>query len=143
MDRVVRWIDSLIADGTIDEAVIQAAAFGERPRRASAIGIVGTDELDRLMRSASRIVTHGGPGSILQVLAMRRRPIVIPRDPALGEHVDRHQQRFVAWLASRRDIIPVASIEELRATLLAPETAATEARADQHAVERLRGIIHG
>jgi len=110
MDRLVGWVDGLIADGTVDAATIQAAAFGRRPEHARAIDIVGVDELAALMDAAARIVTHGGPGSILQVLARGRRPIVVPRDPSLGEHVDDHQQRFVAWLADRRDIAVATSL---------------------------------
>ena len=28
-------------------------------------------------------------------------PILVPRDPALGEHVDGHQMRFAGWVESK------------------------------------------
>jgi UDP-N-acetylglucosamine transferase subunit ALG13 len=143
MDRVIHWIDSLIDDGTVDEAVIQAATFGDRPRHAKAIGVVGVDEFERMMEAATRVVTHGGPGTILQALALGRQPIVVPRDPRLGEHVDGHQQRFVAWLAGRRDIVPVATFDELRDALARPEDRVGRLAADLAAVARVRRIIHG
>ena len=45
------------------------------------------------------MVTHGGPASIIEVRRAGRLPIVVPRDPARGEHVDDHQQRFAHRLA--------------------------------------------
>jgi len=142
MDRVVLWVDRLIEDGTVDEAVIQAACFGKLPRRAEAIGVVAGDELERLMKSATRVVTHGGPGTMIQALALGRRPIVVARDPALGEHIDGHQQRFVAWLAERRNILPVVALDELRAALLEPEPPIATALVDRRAVKRIRAILH-
>ena len=142
MDRVVLWVDHLIEEGTIDKAVIQAACFGERPRRAEAIGVVAGDELEHLMKSATRVVTHGGPGTIIQALALGRRPIVVARDPALGEHIDGHQQRFVAWLAERRDILPVAALDDLRAALLEPEPPIANGLVDRRAVKRIWAILH-
>lgn len=141
MDRLVGWIDDLLEDGLADAAVIQAAAFGRVPRRATAVGIVDATELDRLMRLADRIVTHGGPGSILQVLALGRRPIVVPRDPAHHEHVDGHQIRFAQWLAERREIAVVSDAAALRRALAEPDAVTRAATVSGGAVERLRALL--
>jgi UDP-N-acetylglucosamine transferase subunit ALG13 len=143
MDRVVRWVDQLIGDGTIDEAIIQSAAFAERPTRATAVGLIPGDELSRLMETASRVVTHGGPGLILQARAFGRQPIVIARDPAFGEHVDGHQQRFVAWLETRQPVVPVATLEAFRSALLAPEDRTSPAEHETEAVRKIRALIVG
>jgi UDP-N-acetylglucosamine transferase subunit ALG13 len=141
MDRVVEWCDSLIADGTIDAAIIQAAAFGRQPERARAVDVLPVAELARLMGEATRIVTHGGPGSILRVLALGRRPIVIARDPALGEHVDSHQLRFVPWLAARREIAVASSREELRAALAEPDQVSRPDGPGGRPAARIRALI--
>jgi len=141
MDRVVRWIDRLIEDGTIESAVIQAANFAERPRYAQSIGVVSPDEIEDLMRTASRVITHGGPGTILQALSLGRSPIVIARDPARGEHVDAHQLRFVAWLAERLPITPVTTLHELRGALATPEPHAPPRDSERKAVRRVREIL--
>lgn len=143
MDRVVAWVDALLGEQIIDRAVVQSASFRLRPARATPIGIVSGDELAALMASADRIVTHGGPGSILQVLALGRRPIVVPRDPAAGEHVDGHQVRFVTWLADRRDIVVVRSLDELRTEVLRPDARRDDSPVPSQAAARVRDIIVG
>jgi hypothetical protein len=53
------------------------------------------------------VITHGGPGTISDAQRSGHRPIVFPRDPSRGEHVDDHQQRFAAWCAER-DLVDLA-----------------------------------
>jgi len=56
-------------------------------------------ELSALLDSADVIVCHGGPESIAQAWARGRLPIVVPRLPQLGEHVDDHQVDFCRRVA--------------------------------------------
>ncbi|HEY3523248.1 MAG TPA: glycosyltransferase [Candidatus Limnocylindrales bacterium] len=108
MDRLVRAIDALSADGVIEEPVIvQSAVYGYLPRHCRTARVVPADVLSAWIDEASRVVCHGGPGSILEVLSRGKVPRVVPRNPAFGEHVDDHQQRFVRWFAERRPLIPV------------------------------------
>jgi UDP-N-acetylglucosamine transferase subunit ALG13 len=67
------------------------------------VGLVGTPmmgpvEMAELLGRASAVVTHGGPGSIMDARDHGHIPVVVARDPRLGEHVDDHQQRFVRHL---------------------------------------------
>jgi UDP-N-acetylglucosamine transferase subunit ALG13 len=55
---------------------------------------------DALARSRV-VVTHGGPGLILEARAYGHRPVVVPRRPDLGEHVDEHQLLFTKRLAAQ------------------------------------------
>ena len=54
----------------------------------------GHDELQRLFATADVVVTHGGPATITQARAAGHVPVVVPRLPGLGEHVDDHQVLF-------------------------------------------------
>jgi UDP-N-acetylglucosamine transferase subunit ALG13 len=143
MNRVVRWVDELIGDGTIDDAVIQSASFDQRPMKASTIGVIPADELARLIETAARVVTHGGPGLILQARAAGRQPIVIARDPRFGEHVDAHQLRFVEWLSAREPIVPVNTIASLREALHTREIREQAGAEQSNAVRRIRQIVLG
>jgi UDP-N-acetylglucosamine transferase subunit ALG13 len=49
--------------------------------------------------SADVVVTHGGPGTILEASSAGHRPVVVPRQRSYGEHVDDHQLRFAKRLA--------------------------------------------
>jgi len=55
-------------------------------------------ELERRMDEARIVVLHGGTSVFLAARALGRRPIVVPRRPEHGEHVDDHQVRFVRAL---------------------------------------------
>ena len=65
------------------------------------------------MAAADVVVCHGGPGTMSLAQRCGHRPIVIARDPALGEHVDDHQQRYTAKLRSANAIESPASVEQL------------------------------
>lgn len=62
---------------------------------------VARETLLEMIRDARVVVTQVGPGTILDTNSVGRRPIAMPRDPALGEHVDRHQFAFGAAMHSR------------------------------------------
>lgn len=53
------------------------------------------------------IVSHGGPATIYQALAVGKVPWVLPRDPTYGEHVNDHQMHFVSDLARQGVVWPI------------------------------------
>lgn len=146
MDRVIQAMDDLVAKGEIaEEVIIQAAHFGLRPVHAEAREVVPYEQLAEWAQEASVVVTHGGPGSIMLALSTGHRPIVIPRDPVFGEHVDDHQLRFAAWLATRRPITVVRAMADLGPAIVQSKSSTREALAaptiPQHAIDRLREIV--
>jgi UDP-N-acetylglucosamine transferase subunit ALG13 len=81
------------------------------------IGLVGTrmlgaHELQELLAVADAVVTHGGPGLIMEARACGHRPVVVPRDPGLGEHVDDHQLLFTARLAAAGLVVPAGDRDQ-------------------------------
>lgn len=54
--------------------------------------------LTALLDQADVVVCHGGPTTIAEARRRGLVPIVVARDPARGEHVDGHQQRFTRRL---------------------------------------------
>jgi hypothetical protein len=53
-----------------------------------------------LIRLADVVVLHGGPASIMEVRGLGKLPVVVPRDPRYGEHVDGHQLRFARRMSA-------------------------------------------
>ena len=148
MDRLIVALDDLLARGELDdEIIITAAAYGRQPTLARALGIQPFGELAEMARTARAIITHGGPASIALALSAGHSPVVVPRDPALREHVDDHQIRFAAWLAERRNVTVVLEMDKLGAALR--ETLSRQAGAPlsrpvpTEAIARLRSIIEG
>lgn len=71
------------------------------------------DDLALAMCVSDVVVVHGGAGSILTALASGKRPIVLPRSSALGEHVDDHQLQMCQMLEDRGLVIVVAPGERI------------------------------
>jgi UDP-N-acetylglucosamine transferase subunit ALG13 len=97
-DRLVGWIDDWLeraGDGV--RCVVQHGS-SRPPRNASAAAYLSYTELQTAMGSADIVVCHGGPATITEARAHGHRPICVPRDPALDEHIDGHQQRFARRL---------------------------------------------
>lgn len=68
------------------------------------VSLVSREQMMDEYRRATAVVTQGGPGGILDVAAVGLRPIVIPRRPDLGEHVDGHQIEFARFMAEAGEV---------------------------------------
>jgi UDP-N-acetylglucosamine transferase subunit ALG13 len=65
-------------------------------------------EVEARVASAEVVVCHAGAGIIAAALRAGRRPIVLPRDPARGEHIDDHQRQLTAKLATWGLVVPIS-----------------------------------
>lgn len=100
-ERLREWADSWQESHPDDEVVLQHG-FTAAPLSARGVEMLAPADLEELLATVDVAITHGGPGTISTVRAAGLLPIVVPRDPALGEHVDDHQQRFATWAEERR-----------------------------------------
>jgi UDP-N-acetylglucosamine transferase subunit ALG13 len=99
-DRLVAWADRW-ADEHPEHHVLVQHGHTTAPSRAKAVDFLSPEDLRAALGDADVIVTHGGPGTITDARSCGRRPIVVPRDPRRGEHVDEHQQRFGTWVQGK------------------------------------------
>ncbi|MEU3019344.1 glycosyltransferase [Nocardiopsis sp. NPDC007018] len=113
-DRLVRWIDDY-ARRHPDLRVLVQHGHSRAPDRASGTAFLTGEELSEAMRSASVVVTHGGPGTITQARTAGHLPIVVARDPELGEHVDEHQLLFVRRVEDAGRVRSCATAQQLHA----------------------------
>lgn len=109
--RFLEWIAAAQRELGFD-LLVQRGATPERPDVPS-IDYMPADELEAQMAAADVVVCHGGPGTMSLAQRCGHRPIVIARDPSLGEHVDDHQQRYTAKLRSADAIDAPSSVDEL------------------------------
>ncbi len=114
-ERVVRWVDAWA--GAHDARVVVQHGTARPPEHAEGVRMLPGDELAELLRSATAVVCHGGPGTIAAVRSAGRLPIVLARDAGLGEHVDDHQVRFVAAAARAGEVRAVDSEAALSSAL--------------------------
>jgi UDP-N-acetylglucosamine transferase subunit ALG13 len=143
-DRLVRWADDWLACHPAVRGLMQIGT-STAPRWAGWVDYLGYDEMEDATRQALAVVTHGGPGSIMLSSAFGRRPIVVPRRAALGEHVDDHQVVFCRRLAAQGAIDLAESegrLGELLSRAVATGQAGGEAPRRGHVEETVRRVQH-
>lgn len=99
--RLIVWVDRWLArqGGQVDAVVQHGTA--PAPRFGRGADYLEHAEFIRLAGSARIVVCHGGPATIAELRRLGHLPVVVPRQPHLGEHVDDHQMRFCARLAAK------------------------------------------
>lgn len=104
--RLVRALDQLVASGALTEEVVVQAGYTREPSPHCTVhAMLPFERIQALMAEARVVVTHGGPASIMQALALGRVPVVVPRQAKYGEHVDDHQVDFARRIADRVEVV--------------------------------------
>ena len=103
-DRAVDWIDDWIDGQTSPVRLVAQVGTSRRSRHGISYDLMPPPDLHAALAAADVVVCHGGPATIADARRAGRLPVVVPRDPALDEHVDDHQQRFARWMADRGQV---------------------------------------
>ena len=114
-DRLIKEIDNLKNDGTIQEDVIIQTGFSTyEPKCCKWSKLLPYQQMVKNVEDARIVITHGGPASFIMPLQIGKIPIVVPRQYKYGEHVNDHQVEFARNVAERMGtIIPVEKINTL------------------------------
>jgi UDP-N-acetylglucosamine transferase subunit ALG13 len=156
-DRLMGWIEGwarshAAADAGTLRIVVQHGS-ATPPAGCEAHELLGHQELQHLMGAADVIVCHGGPATIMEARRHGHLPIVVPRNPAYGEHVDEHQMLFARRLADSGMVRLCTAEQELyglldravrdRPTRLRPRTIADPPAllASADVVDKIAGIV--
>jgi UDP-N-acetylglucosamine transferase subunit ALG13 len=131
-DRLVEAAAALPGD---EEMVVQYGTSSVTSGRGEWIDFMSFDELAVLASRARVVVCHAGVGSIVLARRYGHRPIIMPRRPHLGEHVDEHQMELTRRLAKAGIVTVVETAEELAAAVAAPPAVAQ--------VGTQAGALHG
>ncbi|GAB6985674.1 hypothetical protein JCM10369A_21980 [Nocardioides pyridinolyticus] len=115
-DRLVMWADE-VAGLRPDLRILVQHGATRAPQVAEGRPFLPHRELLDLVGAAAAVACHGGPGTIMDARGAGHVPVCVPRDPALGEHVDGHQIRFAA-IAGRAGVVrTVARADQFHAAL--------------------------
>ena len=91
-NRLIEEVDKLKEDGTITEDVFIQTGFSTyEPKHCQWSKLISYKEMNRKIKEAGIIITHGGPASFIAPLQIGKIPIVVPRQEKYGEHVNDHQ----------------------------------------------------
>ena len=77
--------------------------------------------MSRALERARYVVCHGGAAMVAAAIAAGRRPLVLPRDRAAGEHRTEHQAQLVARLAAAGAVVALRERDRHR-RICAPPT---------------------
>lgn len=141
-DRLVGWVDSWAARNDVD-CVIQYGT-ARPPRCAHGVDYLDKELLELLLDEADIAVAQGGPMSIIEARRHGRLPIVVARDPHLGEVVDGHQLVFCRKLDGQGQI---RHAEDERALVAALDAAlrdptSMQVQEDPEAIEHAAAAVH-
>lgn len=114
-NRLIEKIDQLKENGTISEEVFIQTGFSTyEPKNCDWEKLISYDQMINKIDESRLIITHGGPASFLQVLAMGKKPIVVPRKLEFDEHVNDHQVDFLKkYMCKRNNVTPIYDINNL------------------------------
>jgi UDP-N-acetylglucosamine transferase subunit ALG13 len=99
-DRLIGWVDRWAAAHPDVEVLVQHGT-ADPPAHATAVVMLGYDELVAEMAAADVVIAQGGPATIMDARSVGQRPIVIPRLARFDEVVDDHQVAFTTWMAAK------------------------------------------
>ena len=118
-DRLLKELDRLKENGGIKEKIIVQAGFSTyQPKHCEYHKMIPYQDMERYIREAEIVITHGGPASFLASLQAGKIPVVVPRQKRYGEHVNDHQLEFCRAVEKRMgNIIVVEDIGELEETI--------------------------
>lgn len=116
VDMVDSWCGQLMDSGEPVRCHIQYGTSAP-PRHVTGSDYLDKGKIARYISAADMVITHGGPSTILEVLHSGKRPLVMPRDPKHGEHVDEHQMRFARHMAAKDLVTLVDGPTDLNAAL--------------------------
>lgn len=118
---VVNWADAW-ATAHPEVPVMVQYGYSQPPTVAAGVDFLEPDDLAELLSQAQIVVIHGGPGTLTAARNQGHLPVMTPRDPARGEHVDGHQLRFSQWAQQRalvHSATAPADLDEVITDLLA------------------------
>jgi UDP-N-acetylglucosamine transferase subunit ALG13 len=109
-DRLLAMVDDAVGRGVLPAPVVaQAGHSTYKPRNFQTRSWLRPDAIDKSIRDARYVVCHGGSGLITSAVRVGRRPLVLARQAAHGEHIDDHQVLMVEHLAAQDLVVALST----------------------------------
>lgn len=118
-DRLLKKIEQLKKNNIIQEEIIAQVGLSKFNTEAfTTIKFIEPTEFNQIVANANLIISHGGTGTITNVLAMNKPLIVVPRLKKYHEHVDDHQMDIINLFSNRGYVIPCYEIDDLEKLII-------------------------
>ena len=119
-DRLIQMADRFARENP-DASVLVQYGTSQPPKEANGRENLSHQEMATLAGNLKGVVLPGGPSLMMEWLRRGFLPVIVPRDPDLGEHIDTHQIRFSDFM-HRRSLIALAhDYQQVKAALADPQ----------------------
>lgn len=113
-DRLIVEVDTLKSGNFIqDEVFIQYGYTQYKLKSCSGSQFIPFSEIEKKMKEADVIITHGGIGTIIMALSNQKKPIVVPRLKKYKEAFDDHQVSITKRLMALDFVSAVYDVKDL------------------------------
>jgi beta-1,4-N-acetylglucosaminyltransferase len=137
-DDLVRAVDNLVANGELmDKVVCQIGRGTYEPHHCEYFRFA--PEIAVHIDKAAVVISHGGTGSVSDLLS-RRKPFIAVANPA---GVDDHQAEFLARLSERVNILWTKDLAELPKLLMAAPRHVYVAKKSDNLPQNLTAYLRG
>ena len=120
--RLLEEIEENIKDGTIKEEVIVQSGFTKyNSEYMKVFDMIPSKDYEEYIKNANLIITHGGAGSIIQSIRLKKKVIAVPRLSKYNEHVNDHQLEIIRAFKNKGYIIGINDVTELKNAILQVE----------------------
>lgn len=117
-NRLLNEVQRCIDNGVINqEIIVQAGGTKFTSEQMKIFDLIAEDELEELMKKSDVIITHGGVGSIVSAVKLRKKVIAVPRLQKYGEVANDHQIQIINNFAKEGFIIGIQDVSELEEAL--------------------------
>lgn len=117
-NRLLNEVQRCIDNGVINqEIIVQAGGTKFTSEQMKIFDLIAEDELEELMKKSDVIITHGGVGSIVSAVKLRKKVIAVPRLQKYGEVANDHQIQIIDNFAKEGFIIGIHDVSELEEAL--------------------------
>ena len=114
LNRLLKKLDDLIADGVIREEVVAQIGYSDyQPQHYTFKDFFSKDEFNNNIEKCSLLITHSGVATIIAGLKCSKPVIVVPRLAKFGEHVDDHQMQIAESFSSQNYVMMCRENDDL------------------------------
>lgn len=93
--QFTRLLDYIENSDINEEIIVQAGHTKYESKKMKIFDFIDYEDMNKYVKKANIIITHGGTGSIVGPLKENKIVIACPRKKEYLEHVDNHQEEIV------------------------------------------------
>lgn len=113
-ERLLKALDKAVAKGKIKEKIIvQAGCTKYKSKNMEIFDLTSPEELDKLVKKCSLLITHGGVGSILTGIKYNKPIIAAARLSEYREHTNNHQKQIIKEFVKSGYILELEDFDNL------------------------------